>query len=45
MIKDGFYKVKEVEEKCNHRDLVTQFDKAVEKMVMESVGDTFPEHW
>lgn len=43
-IKDGFYKAKMVEEKESSCDLVTETDKAVEKMVIKDLATVYPDH-
>ena len=44
VIREAFYKGKQIEEKSNSRDLVTETDKAVEEMVIADFKKAFPSH-
>ncbi|XP_041375505.1 inositol monophosphatase 1-like [Gigantopelta aegis] len=44
VIRDALHKEKSVETKISHADLVTESDRAVEKMVMDFVSSKYPSH-
>ena len=44
IVKREFYNVKKIEVKESFADLVTETDRAVEKMLMTDLGQTYPSH-
>ena len=44
MISEAFHRPKNVEVKSGPNDLVTETDKAVEKMVFSAIHEKFPTH-
>ena len=45
MIRETFYKEKNIECKSTVTDLVTETDKAVEKMIFDTIRESYPDHW
>ena len=44
IVKEGFYSSLTIQEKSGPHDLVTQFDKAAEDAIIETISKSFPDH-
>ena len=44
IIKDGYYRKKDIEEKLGPADLVTKYDKEVEQTIVQMIKNKYPSH-
>lgn len=44
IVKEGFYSSLTIQEKSGPHDVVTQFDKAAEQAIIDTISQTFPDH-
>jgi myo-inositol-1(or 4)-monophosphatase len=44
LVKEGFYSALSIQEKSGPHDIVTQFDKAAERAIIDTIRNTFPNH-